>query len=514
MHGIEPPKSLDVQKHELEKAKLEFEVRKFDADQSKRQWELEKLIEEVREIKKKWFLKPDYLGPTSAVIVAIIGGSIAFGTDIFKSNVVKLVAERDTLKRSVSTLTLDEENLKHERQRLSIENAKLSSDQLKLKSQADSLRENANHLMGENASLAEDLQLSELKTQLKVIEDPSDGTPLDLSNKSFQFILNKLAVDKSRDAISLIEHAYSKDQSPYEVKAALAFALFKATKKNEWKAALRSTAIYGAETKLNPTYITLDAPIYFELLKDPSVFLSDERATILQEMYRYVKAVPLLKEGDLFTWNQKDRLSKSLQTLATWDREATIKFRDPWFDYVSRVFNLEDNCIGQRNSFGLNLAFSVDSGCSFGNMRQSSDPPKLFTISPEAYGILLLRTLQGPPEVSFEDGHWPIEALMISRVENHCPDFPDSFPLCQDWKNHLETWKEQNKDKKFFSADITNGYQIWHTSMPNYASWLEQNRKLVALWSDPSFRGLRVVDDKTMGKIFDKEWIGPEELKN
>jgi hypothetical protein len=87
--------SLENDRLDLEKEKLAFDVRKFDADESKRKLEAEKLSEELRDLRRPWYKKPSiFLGPLSTVIVAIIAGIIAFGTDVLKMNVAALINKK------------------------------------------------------------------------------------------------------------------------------------------------------------------------------------------------------------------------------------------------------------------------------------------------------------------------------------------------------------------------------------------------------------------------------------
>jgi hypothetical protein len=99
-----PTGDLEAMRLKLERDKHDLEVRKFEADQLKRELEARKLQEEVHEFQRPWYVKPAYVGPLSTVTIAIVGGLIAFGTDVFKSNVLTLRKDRDELTQSVSVL--------------------------------------------------------------------------------------------------------------------------------------------------------------------------------------------------------------------------------------------------------------------------------------------------------------------------------------------------------------------------------------------------------------------------
>jgi hypothetical protein len=85
-------------KHDLERDKLGFEIRKFEADQTKREFETDKLREELLELRRPFYRRPAlFLGPLSGVLVAIVAGFIAFGTDVLKTNVAALINTRAQL---------------------------------------------------------------------------------------------------------------------------------------------------------------------------------------------------------------------------------------------------------------------------------------------------------------------------------------------------------------------------------------------------------------------------------
>ena len=97
--------SLEEQKLALERGKFEFQIRSWEADAIKRKLEAEKAQEEVNELRKPWFKKASYLGPIATITIAVAGGLIAFGTDVFKSKVTDLIQKRDDLTKQKGQLT-------------------------------------------------------------------------------------------------------------------------------------------------------------------------------------------------------------------------------------------------------------------------------------------------------------------------------------------------------------------------------------------------------------------------
>src|ERR1035441_6067638 len=95
--------SLEEQKLALERGKFEFQIRSWEADAIKRKLEAEKAQEEVNELRKPWFKKASYLGPIATITIAVAGGLIAFGTDVFKSKVTDLIQKRDDLTKQKGT---------------------------------------------------------------------------------------------------------------------------------------------------------------------------------------------------------------------------------------------------------------------------------------------------------------------------------------------------------------------------------------------------------------------------
>jgi hypothetical protein len=85
------------EKLRLDRDKLSFERQKYDEEATKRRLEAEKLEQEIRDLKRPWYGKPSYLQPLATLLVAIVGGVIAFGTDVFKSNLLTLQREREKL---------------------------------------------------------------------------------------------------------------------------------------------------------------------------------------------------------------------------------------------------------------------------------------------------------------------------------------------------------------------------------------------------------------------------------
>ena len=221
---------LEAQKLQLERDKLAFEIRKFDADEVKRQNEAAKLAEKVRELRRPWYQKPAYIGPLATITVAVVGGFIAFGTDVFKSNVIALRGERDQLSKAVNDLgsakaRLAGQNasLSGENDRLRVAGGDLQKAVAELTGDATKLR-NANlQLQTEKQRLSQEVAVAELRTHLKIIQSFGGAyNHLELGNQSLRSIF-AIAEQFGQEsaAFSALKSAYDSARSE-EVQTALA----------------------------------------------------------------------------------------------------------------------------------------------------------------------------------------------------------------------------------------------------------------------------------------------------
>jgi hypothetical protein len=180
---------VEIQKLRLERDRLAFETRKFDEDRPRREQELAKLSEEIRELRRPWYQRPSYLGPLATICVALVGGMIAFGTDVFKSNVIALRSERNHLAQSVRGLT-------SEKSKLSAENSALRQDAGLLKKDVENLNSRISLLAAQKQALSREILLAELKTHLRLMQSLPQSDHLGRENQSLQSLL--VIVDQTR----------------------------------------------------------------------------------------------------------------------------------------------------------------------------------------------------------------------------------------------------------------------------------------------------------------------------
>lgn len=503
----------EQQNLQLEKDRLAFEIRKFDADQTKRQCEVEKLEEEIRELRRPWYKKAAYLSPIAAITVAIIGGMIAFGTDVFKSNVLALRSERDQLSQSVKDLTSAKNTLTAENDKLSRDNNELHKTEILLTSKVNELRDKAEDLSKDNNrlqvsirdarkekdALARDILVTELKTHLKIIRSLAPFSHLERSNQSLQNLFTIAEQSGSNpDAVSLLESGYNDPGSSPEVKGALCLALFKATGRPEWKTRLREFSIEQVIRKLR-SRSRIDGlnrnSIFLALLADDSVFTVAEKVETLRTMY----AVARTETGTLSRFYSL--VDDPFYTVVEWDEDATVAFRDPWFDYVGRLHDLRE--------WDVPLSANL----------YEFDSPRLLHVAPQAFGVLLLKSLNDAPvSVVTSDRAIPTGTIDLS-ADPRCPFFPESFPLCRDWAPPLKPGETPSfsivgpLSPSTFRSSVTSSFIIKSSSLSIYRQWVHDNQELVSIWTDRTFNALRKVNDNVMRRILRGGWVETSELR-
>jgi hypothetical protein len=264
------PNNLDEQKLLLERDRLAFEIRKYDDDRPKREKELAKLDEEVRELRKQWYRKAVYLGPVATVIVAIVAGLIAFGTDFLKSDLLEL-------HKSVS-------GLKSEKDQLSGEKDQLTRD-------VQELKQNTASLTRQNLELSEGVRLAALKTHLEILRSvPAGGLAASASLGQLFALAER---NRGRSAtVSALLAAYADTRASIELKCVLSQALFKATGKPEWKSRARGSSLQAVVAQLDSPSLVRGLnhqSIFLRLLADGTVFTRREKVAFLKTMYDVIK---------------------------------------------------------------------------------------------------------------------------------------------------------------------------------------------------------------------------------
>ena len=503
---------LEAQKLQLERDKLAFEIRKFDADEVKRQNEAAKLAEKVRELRRPWYQKPAYIGPLATITVAVVGGFIAFGTDVFKSNVIALRGERDQLSKAVNDLgsakaRLAGQNasLSGENDRLRVAGGDLQKAVAELTGDATKLR-NANlQLQTEKQRLSQEVAVAELRTHLKIIQSFGGAyNHLELGNQSLRSIF-AIAEQFGQEsaAFSALKSAYDSARSE-EVQTALALALFKASRQPVWKERLRQSSTREVLAALASEQRRSElSPIFLDLLRDDSTFTLDERVATLREMYAAAKEEPNATASVL---GRADGLT-SLGLIVDWDEDATIRFRDPWFDYLHRLYDLREWEGGGAATAGI-VTIGV---------------PRLLGFAPQAFGILLIRSLKDSPTLVERE----IPTGFLSTSEMECP-FPADFPLCIGFLQATKLEPAASAPQRYTGESTLLSLELPGSSIfrlgPAYSvtrataaaseKWMEENRDLVSVWTDLTFRDLRTSSDEVMRRIIRRGWVSIADVRS
>lgn len=356
---------LEQEKLAVEREKLALEQSKFAAEEAKRSKEIEKLDEEIRELRRPFWKKASSVPALATISLAIIAGTLTFGTNLFKSNILALIAERTHLKKTVAqlsaqeqTLTRARDSLEKERDALVAERRALSENQVHLVAQRDALKQSARMLQQQKVKLQQDVLLAPIQTRIALLSPESPfgllqyGGPSDESLKT----LTDFAVAHKADAriIQFFEDSF-RHAEVETTKGSLAFILFEATGQPQWKDTIRQLA--------RPTIATLgwsNLTFFLHLMNSPGLFSKDEKVTILKEFYTDLAghASPERQEGTTSSDSVK------LCAIAKWNKDATTAFREPWLKCRLALIEEYQTNPEARNS--------------------------LYYFSPQIYGILVL----------------------------------------------------------------------------------------------------------------------------
>jgi len=494
----ETPSDFELQKFAFEREKLEFEKLKFAAEQTKRTKEIEKIDEEIQEYRRPLLRKASSLGAIATICVAIIAGILTFGTDIFKSNIRSLLADRSKLQKAVAKLTLEEQSLtkntdelQQEKALLTEEKKSLTDSQANLISQRDVLIKNRDALKAQKSRLEHDVLMAPIQTRISLLgPDNTLGLPLpqESSDESIR-VLTDFAIAHKSDpkVIDFFERSFNEARLN-RTKAALAFVLFRSTGKTQWKEAVRNESISGA-TRVG-SFFALN---YYLHLLDSDLFSNEEKVAILRELYSKLTA-EFPEEKQASNSSAKDSEKEALVKLkrqngvfaiceiARWNKHATAQFREPWFSCHN----------GLLSELSEELKVHI-------NETQAGD--SLYRFSSQTYGIAVLQQTRLLGIASFTDG----ERITPDTFgpEKQCPAFTESFPLCIDRASHQAAG----------GGEIDVPFRIWHKSFAEYARWLDDNRELTSALLDPSHKVLSQVNVEVMGKLFDGTWITKSDLQ-
>jgi hypothetical protein len=501
-----PISDIEAQKLDLEKEKLAFEKLKFEAERSKREKDLEKLDQEIREYKLPIWRKSSSIGAIATIFVALVAGLLTFGTDIFKSNIRSLIADRSKLKAAVVRLTVEQsalrsnaEALRQQTQTLSQEKQALSEKQAALILDRNSLLRSTASLRTQKANLQHEVLVAPIKTQMSLLETEDQlnvfvltpALPSDAAIKT----LSDAVVGQKNDAslIQLVENYF--DTAKYHTtKAAIALILFRATGRVKWRSEILTEA--AADLDVNSFFQFHNLDYYLRLLGASDLFfLPQEKVEVLKTLYLRLAKEPA-KDPDLaeeakspelaeakaqLAANQRSFTITSFCSVAKWDRDATVTFRDPWFACQKGL--LEE----------LPADLSLDSD-------RQRDSVRLFEFSQEIYGIALLRQTELRGVTAFKDGE-VVPTGYLPTAKAGCPAFQQSFPLCVDWATNVAP-----------PTDSDAVFRIWFKSFPAYAQWLRENEAVATALLDPEHKALSKVSEDVMGKVFDGVWITQSDL--
>ena len=245
--------------------------------------------------------KSSSLGAIATIGVATLAGILTFGTDVFKSNIRTLVIDRSRLKKTVASLTYEENKLKantellqQQTANLTREKQELSQNQAALVLQRDALREGTNALRSQKSKLEKDVLLAPIQTRISLLE-PGDGVdylalgyPSDASIQSLADYVT--AHHNDAQVVNLLEQSClgaSRDST----RAAIALVLFRATGKARWKEVIASAALDSLKGGIVTTlsfFANGNLPYFLRLMNYEGLFSDDEKSSILRDLYHQV----------------------------------------------------------------------------------------------------------------------------------------------------------------------------------------------------------------------------------
>ena len=295
---------LERQKFALEKCKLKLELQKYDDDKATRDLAREKAQEELRDLKKPWWKKPAYLSPMATIMVAIVGGLIAFGTDALKSNLPRLLSER---------------------QELSKKNMELRSKSSQLSDQIKAARGQIAALKQQKEALAEQLPLDRFQALIAVIERKAALEPLQLDDPAFRDAY-KAATDggPGSEVVRTIERKRADASYPPSLRAGFAFILYKVNHDLKYKQTLATDSLRSFSDVVSKGWIRDRRTVepYVTMLADPTIFDLQERIDHLRTMFALVDMSDPANTTDYTL----------IHVLATSDDDSVLRFRDPWIE--------------------------------------------------------------------------------------------------------------------------------------------------------------------------------------
>ena len=283
---------LERLKVQLDERRLDFEIRQYEDANEQRTAALEKLREEVADLKRPFFKKPTYLTPAATIVVALVTGGIAFFTDFLNHNVIKQI------------------NLNHQ----------LQASNQRLESQKKVLTEQI-------AALNTRVRVESLRARL--IEYRRDierrNQALDLKEDSIQDLLQRAKLGGiNSPEVALITAFHDEKETRSPLRSILSWILYKATNSSEWKQRLRKDVLEAVLPRAEWGGFSRDDITGFlaRFLTDQSIFNPGERMEMATQIYLATQKHPSGEGSSRMYWFYRQ------------DINLLVKFRDPWIDHA------------------------------------------------------------------------------------------------------------------------------------------------------------------------------------
>jgi hypothetical protein len=468
----------------------------FVADAARRELEQEKLRLEIAALKRRW--RPEYVSPLVALAIGAGTLTIAWTSGLFDVNSKLLEIRRHDLAAEVEKFQTQKDKLQREDEQL-----RTSSGQLTRENQKLALANKEEVRLGE--SLRRDLRVTELKASITALSRTPANLSLDDPTLLRVYALIEAAGPKSPE-VQYAASAVDSGSVGVPLSAALCFPLERATRDPKWKQtmlrlatkemsdSIRAIGAIGQTTFAFGGTIEWARPvIYLDLLVQNAS--TAERIGVIENLYQVFVSTRLSpSQTDSITTllSPSSAEAKMVETLATWDTEATSHYPAFWLDHLGYLIRA-----ARFGRFGLRDSISLS---------------ELEKLSPEAFGIIaLVNFVEGattgigalPGQPATED----VEHLLHINCS-----FPTGFPLtCESGPvRSNEDPRITEAKRRFFAAG--GKVTVLHLDMRDrYRAWLANNPRLTRLWTDVDLKALRSAQASLIGRAVKKEWLSENE---
>ena len=460
------PSDLELRKMVLDERRLDFEIRQYEDAKTSRDQELVKLEEEIKELKRPFYTKAAYLTPAATIAVALIGGFIVFGTNLLKSNISSLLSQRKQLSGQVKSLT--EHAAAIERA-----NGDLRGNLSQLSDRIAKSQNEIQDLQDQKRELAAQLPLDRVEELLSVLKRKTSRESLETNDPSYQDIYSSaIAAGPASAQVKLILQKHNDADCPQTLKAGLSFILLNVTHDPQWKKRLQQESLdgYRIQVSTHPFLAIYNVGLFLAFLGDHDIFSAEDRTANLKELYN-ASGTP--------TQNRE-----LIYTIATWDEDATIAFREPWLDYLVDAYK------HNRNDLDI---YSIGS-------------PSLAGFSPQAYAVTLI------DRIAHDSSTQPlrIEERGFFLAPQKC-DYPPDLPLCADFVPGYD-WSDRSSSSISLTSSMYSGFLVPVEKKSAYQKWESEHDRLVRLWVNPDIDELRSLPDDLFRTIFRRDWIKEDQL--